>query len=80
MTKYDEISSTEKLLDLIRGKSVKGSGLPVLSPSPYYAGGMKASLLKAFTLKKKIVVGVDISGKDLRLVKIGLFGNKKRNC
>ncbi len=76
MTKFDEISSTEKLLDLIRGKSVKGSGLPVLSPSPYYTGGMKASFLKAFTLKKKIVVGVDISSQDLRLVKIGQFGEQ----
>lgn len=77
MTKYDEISSTEKLLDLIRGKSVKGSGLPVLSPSPYYAEGIKASLLKLFTLKKKIVVGVDISSKDLRLVKISRLGEQK---
>lgn len=77
MAKYDEISSTEKLLDLIRGKSVKGSGLPVLSPSPSSAGGLKASLLKAFTLKKKIVIGADISSKDLRLVKIGLFGERK---
>lgn len=77
MTKHDEISSTEKLLDLIRGKSVKGSVLPVLSPSPDSAGGVKASLLKRFSLKKKTVVGVDISRKDLRLVKISLHGEQK---
>lgn len=77
MARHDEISSTEKLLDLIRGKSAKDSDLPVFPPAYPSAGGVKPSLLKAIAFKKKITIGVDIGRKDLRLVKIGQTGDKK---
>ena len=76
MARYDEISSTEKLLDLIRGNRGKDSESPAFSPSPSSAGGVKSSFFKAFTFRKKNVVGVDIGPKDLRLAKIGPSADK----
>jgi len=70
LARQDEISSTEKLLDLIRGKNVKDSDPAVVRPPHPPAAEMKPSFLKAFTFKKKIIIGVDIGRKDLKLVKI----------
>jgi len=65
----DEISSTERLLDLIRNKSVKETAPadPVSSPS---SGGLKSSINRIIPFKKKVVVGVDIGFRSLRLAAV----------
>lgn len=77
MAKKDEISSTERLLDLIRGKSVKDSDSSVVHSPHAPAAATKLSFLKAFTFKRKIIVGVDVGLKNLRLVKISQSADKK---
>ena len=77
MAKQDEISSTERLLDLIRGKSVKDSDSSVVHSPHSATAATKFSFLKAFTFKRKIIVGVDVGLKNLRLVKISQSADKK---
>jgi len=77
LARQDEISSTERLLDLIRGKSAKDSDSTVFPPTYSPAVGVKPSFLQALAFKKKITIGVDIGRKGLRLVKIGQTGDKK---
>lgn len=78
MARHDEISSTEKLLDLIRGKSDTASDSPSIAPRQSTTSSLKNSLIQAFPLKKKIVVGVDIGGGELKMVKIGQALDRKQ--
>ena len=78
MARHDEISSTEKLLDLIRGKSDTASGSTSTAPRQSTTSSLKNSLIQAFSLKKKIVVGVDIGGGELKMVKIGQALDRKQ--
>jgi Tfp pilus assembly PilM family ATPase len=74
----DEISSTEKLLDLIRKKG--GQREPAVSkPSetPAPGQGFFSSLSKIVPLRKTLTVGVDIGHKTLRLVKTTQLSGKK---
>ena len=77
MARHDEISSTEKLLDLIRGKSDTASD-STIAPRQSTTSGLKNSLIQAFPLKKKIVVGVDIGGEELKMVKISQALDKRQ--
>ena len=78
MARHDEISSTEKLLDLIRGKSDTASASTSIAPRQSTTSSLKNSLIQAFPLKKKIVVGVDIGGGELKMVKIGQALDRKQ--
>lgn len=78
MARHDEISSTEKLLDLIRGKSDTASDSTSIAPRKSTTSSLKNSLIQAFPLKKKIVVGIDIGGAELKMVKIGQALDKKQ--
>ena len=78
MARHDEISSTEKLLDLIRGKSDTASDSTSIAPRQSTTSSLKNSLIQAFPLKKKIVVGVDIGGEELKMVKISQALDKKQ--
>ena len=71
MAKYDEISSTERLLDLIRGKKDKALDSSEISLPPSPHGALKPLLPKVFPAKKNITIGVDIDEADLKLVAIG---------
>lgn len=76
MARHDEISSTEKLLDLIRGKSDTDSDSTDIAPPKSHTDRLKNFLLQAFSLRKKIAVGLDIGGKDLKMVKISQSSDK----
>ena len=78
MARRDEISSTEKLLDLIRGKSDTASDSTSIAPRQSTTSSLKNSLIQAFPLRKKIVVGVDIGGGELKMVKIGQALDRKQ--
>lgn len=70
MARHDEFSSTERLLDLIRGKEDTIPKPPDI-PSPRLPPrGLKHSFSKAFSIKKKLIIGVDINDHELRLVKV----------
>jgi len=69
LAKQDEISSTERLLDLIRTESEEGFADSDLS-SQKRAGRTKSFLRSPISFKKNITVGVDIGYDDLKLVKI----------
>lgn len=77
MAKYNEISSTERLLDLIRDKNITKSAPPDNSPSPSPIKSLKCSLKNTFSFGKAINVGVDIGYNDLKLVKISHSSDKK---
>ena len=69
MAKHDEISSTERLLELIRTdreEEFTDSGKAAQRPS----GGLKSLFRSSISFKKNITVGVDIGYDDLKLIKI----------
>jgi type IV pilus assembly protein PilM len=69
LAKQDEISSTERLLDLIRSESEDGVADSDLSSQRPY-GRRRSFLRNPVSFKKNITVGVDIGYDDLKLVKI----------
>ncbi len=69
MAKQDEISSTERLLELIRTnreEEFADSG----KSSQRASGGLKSLFRSSISFKKNITVGIDIGYDDLKLVKI----------
>ncbi len=77
MARPDEISSTERLLDLIRDKRDTEFDPPDYSPPHSPIKGPTYSLTKTFSFGKAITVGVDIDYNDLKLVKISKSSDKK---
>jgi len=70
VAKQDEISSTEKLLDLIRDDRAAEPGSSTDSPNGKSSERLQLSLKRALPFRKKITVGVDIGYGSLKLVKI----------
>jgi type IV pilus assembly protein PilM len=69
LAKHDEISSTERLLELIRTdreEELADAG----KSSRRTSGGMKSLFRSPISFKKNVTVGVDIGYDDLKLVKI----------
>ena len=77
MAKLDEISSTEKLLDLIRGKRRKSSDSSVDIPARRISEEKKPLFVKKLSFKRKVVVGVDIGINEIKLAAIAQAGDKK---
>jgi type IV pilus assembly protein PilM len=69
LAKQNEISSTERLLDLIRSESQEGFTDSAFS-SQEPAGRRKSLLRNPISFRKNITVGVDIGYDDLKLVKL----------
>jgi len=65
----NEISSTEKLLDLIRSSTKKGSEFSSITPSNSFTQRIKSPFNNLFSFKKPATVGVDIGYNELKLVK-----------
>ena len=65
----DEISSTEKLLDLIRSSTKTDNEFPNITPSRSFPQRIKSYFSNLFSFKKSITVGVDIGYSELKLVK-----------
>ncbi len=77
MAKRDEISSTEKLLDLIRDKGEKASKVFTEGqPTQASSKTRQARLIQKLPFKRKITVGVDIGNNDLKLAAMGQTGDK----
>ena len=77
MAKPDEISSTERLLDLIRDDGIKEH--PATSRPPKISIGhrLKDIISNPVSLRKTISVGVDLGHDDLKLVKIHRISDQK---
>ena len=65
----DEISSTERLLDLIRSSTKTGSEFSNITPSRSFSQRIKSNFSNLFSFKKSTTVGVDIGYNELKLVK-----------
>jgi len=74
----DEISSTEKLLDLIRSSTKAGNKFSNITPSRSFSQRIKSYLSNLFSFKKSTTVGVDIGYNELKLVKTSRSSNQKQ--
>jgi Tfp pilus assembly PilM family ATPase len=71
LARADEISSTEKLLSLIRGNR---ESIPSAPAKPVTAPGtLKDVILHSLSIQKPVTVGVDIAENEIRLIKVLLL-------
>jgi len=73
LARTDEVSSTEMLLNVIRGQ--KGPDPLPAPPSP--AQGLKRSILDVLPIKKPVTVSIDIGENEIRLVKVTAQSGEK---
>ena len=73
MVRKDEISSTEKLLDLIRYNTPPQS---TSNPTEAAAPSQKTGLLSALTFQKAIGIGVEIGNRCIKIAKINRTSDK----
>ncbi len=82
MAKQDEISSTEKLLELIRNnkrtQEIESTEPSTIEPNETEFSSANKGFKSAVTRGKAASVGVDIGYDDLKLVKIHKASNQKR--
>ena len=74
MARQDELSSTEKLLDVIRG----GDDTPSRGPGMASAGPGRVSPKVTGSSSKKTTVGVEIGYTEIKLARIKNHGERKR--
>ena len=74
----DEISSTERLLDLIRNSTKTGSEFSNITPSRSFSQRIKSYFSNLFSIKKLTTVGVDIGYNELKLVKTSYSSPQKQ--
>jgi len=77
LARQDEISSTERLLDLIRSREATESESTDSGPSQSFSAGLTESIKRVIPFKKKTVVGVDIGRNSLKLVAVTKSAEKK---
>ena len=77
MAKYDEISSTDKLLELIRDDDQSDPGFKGYAPPPPAAKRIKSFLSNPVAFKRSLAVGIDMGHDDLKLVKINRISEQK---
>jgi len=70
LARYDKISSTEKLLNLIRSDTTTSDKTPDSSSTPSPTKVPKSGSSKIVPFQKGITVGVDIGDQDLKLAKV----------
>jgi type IV pilus assembly protein PilM len=77
LAKRDEVSSTERLLELIRNDDKSEKSVSYLSSQKSTKHRFKNFLENPVSFKKVISVGVDLGHDDMKLVKIGRIADKK---
>ena len=73
MVRKDEISSTEKLLDMIRDNPSRPS---IANPTETVAPPQKTALFKVLTFQKAIGIGVEIGNGFIKIAKINRISDK----
>lgn len=76
MAKPDEISSTERLLNIIRGKASGNATEEQAAVQVVTTGPQRTLFKKSFGFKKNVVVGVDLGKNQLRLAEINNASEK----
>jgi len=77
LTKHDEISSTERLLDLIRDDGKEDAKLIDHSYRESINRRLKGIISNPVSFKKSVSVGVDLGHDDLKLIKINRISDHK---
>ena len=77
MVKRDEVSSTERLLDLIRDDKDTEASAAYLSSRQSVGERLKNFFSNPVSFKKAISVGVDLGHDDMKMVKISRVADKK---
>jgi type IV pilus assembly protein PilM len=77
LVKRDEVSSTERLLDLIRDDDKSDPSVSYLSSQKSTGQRLKNFFENPVSFKKAISVGVDLGHDDMKMVKIGRISDKK---
>jgi Tfp pilus assembly PilM family ATPase len=77
LAKHDEISSTEKLLDLIRNNHTSPDNNSNTLEPPQSRKLRKSISTKIIPFKRSITVGVDIGHYDLKMVKVTQYSDKQ---
>jgi type IV pilus assembly protein PilM len=77
LAKYDEISSTEKLLELIRDEDKSDPGFNGYAPPPPASTRIKTLLKNPAAFKRSLAVGVDMGHEDIKLVKVNRIADQK---
>ncbi|MDH3881796.1 MAG: pilus assembly protein PilM, partial [Desulfobacteraceae bacterium] len=77
MAKRDEVSSTERLLDLIREDSNPEGSASGIDSQKSFGHQLKNIFNNPVSFRKTIVVGVDLGHDDIKLVKISRISDQK---
>jgi len=77
LAKYDEISSTEKLLELIRDDDQGDPGFKGYAPAPPTSKRIISFISNPVAFKRSLAVGVDMGHDDLKLVKVNRISDQK---
>lgn len=77
MARPDIISSTERLLELIRGKNPSSPEESPVSTPTSYTDRLTSSFKKVLPFRKKMTMGVNIGYHDLKIVEISHTSDKK---
>jgi Tfp pilus assembly PilM family ATPase len=77
LTKYDEISSTERLLELIRDNKKSDFKPSIADSRGAFSQQVKNLLNIPLRLRKAISVGIDLGHDDLKMIKIRRVSNHK---
>jgi type IV pilus assembly protein PilM len=77
LAKQDEISSTEKLLELIRDNNSKAYDEYETDSKPSGLGRLKSVFSNSISFRKATTIGVDLGHDDLKMVKIHRISDSK---
>ena len=77
MAKLDDISSTEKLLDLIRNNHISPDNKSNTLDPPQSTKLRKSNSTKIIPFKRPITVGIDIGYYDLKMVKVKQYSDQR---
>lgn len=77
MAKHDEVSSTERLLDLIRDDSKPEFTVGSAGSKKSFGDRLKNIVHNPVSFRKAITVGVDLGHDDIKMVKISRMANQK---
>ncbi len=78
MAKQDELSSTERLLGIIRDETPAGGNEPLQGPLPSAGARLKTLLSDSIAISRKpVTVGVDLGHEDIKLIMLNRISEGK---
>ncbi len=77
MAKRDEVSSTERLLDLIRDDSKSEYSATGIASQRSFGHRLKNIFINPVSFRKSITVGLDLGHDDIKMVKMSQISDQK---